>query len=144
MNPNVDLENTIVFYFPENTKAQLMFSKKNIYISPVQTGCVETDLSVEVVGQAVQELTLNGVLLGEQGQVMTQLVVGGNDGALAVLVELGATCTPENLHDVQDAQINHGAALGIVDLCALYTDTGGSSGYIELAKYFQHKRRSHS
>jgi len=80
---------------------------------------MDTHLGVEVVGQAVQELTLDGVLLGEQRQVVAQLVVGGDDGALAVLVELGATGAPENLHDVQDAQIHQGAALGVVDLSAL-------------------------
>lgn len=85
----------------------------------MQTGRMETDLGVEVVGQAVQELALDGVLLGEQGQVVAQLVVGGDDGALPVLVELGATGAPKDLHDVQDAQVHQGPALGIVDLSAL-------------------------
>lgn len=80
---------------------------------------METDLSVQVVGQAVQELTLNGVLLGEQGQVVAQFVMGGDDGALTVLVKLGTTRAPKNLHDVQDAQIHQCTALGIVDLSAL-------------------------
>lgn len=80
---------------------------------------METDLSVEVVGQAAQELALDWVLLSEQGQVVAQFVMGGDDGTLAILVELGTTCTPENLHDVQDAQIHQGAALGIIDLSTL-------------------------
>lgn len=88
-------------------------------MSPVQTLLMETDLSVEVVGQAVQELALDGVLLGEQGQVVAQFVMGGDDGALAVLVKLGTTCAPENLHDVQDAQIHQGTTLGVVDLSTL-------------------------
>lgn len=82
-------------------------------------GLIKTDLSIEVICQAAQELTLYGVLLGEQGQVMTQLVVGGDDGALAVLVELGTTCASKDLHDVQDAQIHQGTTLSIIDLCAL-------------------------
>lgn len=88
-------------------------------MSPVQTLLMETDLSVEVVGQAVQELALDGVLLGEQGQVVAQFVMGGDDGALAILVKLGTTCAPENLHDVQDAQIHQGTTLGVVDLSTL-------------------------
>lgn len=87
--------------------------------SPFQTGLTETNLSIEVVGQAVQELTLDGVLLGEQGQVVAQFVMGGDDGAFTILVKLGTTCTPENLHDIQDAQIHQGTALGIVDLSTL-------------------------
>lgn len=50
---------------------------------------------------------------------MAQFVVGGDDGALAILVKLGTTCTAEDLHDVQDAQIHQGAALGVVNLSAL-------------------------
>lgn len=50
---------------------------------------------------------------------MTQFIMGGNDGALTVLVKLGTTCTPENLHNIQDAQIHQGTALGIVDLSTL-------------------------
>lgn len=88
-------------------------------ISSVQTGRMETDLSVEVVSQAAKELALDWVLLGEQGQVVAQFVMGGDDGALAMLVKLGTTRTPENLHDVQDAQIHQGSALGIIDLSTL-------------------------
>lgn len=79
----------------------------------------ETDLSVEVVSQAVQKLALDGVLLGEQSQVVTQFVVGGDDGALAVLVELRTTRTSKNLHDVKDAQIHQSTSLCIVDLSSL-------------------------
>lgn len=67
---------------------------------------LDTDLGVEVVCQAAQELALDGVLLGEQGQVVAQFVMGGDDGALAVLVKLRAACTSKNLHDVQDAQVH--------------------------------------
>lgn len=80
---------------------------------------LDTDLSIEVVGQAAQELALNRVLLGEQGQVVAQFVMGGDDGPLATLVKLRTARTAKNLHDIQDAQIHQGAALGIVDLSAL-------------------------
>ena len=79
----------------------------------------QTDLCIEVVGQVVEELALDGVLLGEQGEVVAQLVVGGDDGSLAVLVELRPAGTAEDLHDVQDAQVHQGAPLGVVDLGAL-------------------------
>ncbi len=68
-----------------------------------QTRLIETNLSVQVVSKAVQELTLNGVLLGEKCQVVAEFVMGGDDGAFTVLVKLGTTCPPENLHDIQDA-----------------------------------------
>lgn len=77
------------------------------------------NLSIEVVGQAAEELALDGVLLCKQGQVVAELVVGGDDGAFAVLVKLGAAGAAEDLHDVQDAEIHQGASLGVVDLSAL-------------------------
>lgn len=85
-------------------------------------GC-ETHLSIEVVGQAAEELALDGVLLCQQGQVVAELVVGGDDGAFAVLVELGAAGTAKDLHDVQDAEIHQGASLGVVDLSSLLQDS---------------------
>lgn len=88
-------------------------------ISPVQTRLMDTDLSIEVVGQAVLELTLDGVLLSEQGQVMAQFLMGGDDGALSVLIKLGTTRASENLHDVQNAQIHQCTALCIIDLSTL-------------------------
>lgn len=51
---------------------------------------------------------------------MAQLVVGGDDGSLTILIKLRTTCSSKNLHDVQDAQIHHGAALGIVNLGTLH------------------------
>ena len=50
---------------------------------------------------------------------MTQLIMGSDDGALAVLVKLRTTGTAENLHDIQDTQIHQGTALGVVDLSSL-------------------------
>lgn len=54
---------------------------------------------------------------------MAELVVGGDDGAFAVLVELGAAGAAEDLHDVQDAEIHQGASLGVVDLSSLLQDS---------------------
>lgn len=82
-----------------------------------------THLSVEVVWQAAEELALDGVLLCEQGQVVAEFVVGGDDGAFAVLVKLGAASAAEDLHDIQDAEIHQGASLGIIDLSALLQDS---------------------
>ena len=50
---------------------------------------------------------------------MAQLVMCHDDGALAVLVELGPPGTPEDLHHIQDAQVHQGTTLSIVDLGAL-------------------------
>lgn len=85
-------------------------------------GC-DTHLSIEVVGQAAKELALDGVLLCEQGQVVAEFVMGGDDGAFAILVKLGAARTAKDLHDVQDAEIHQGASLGVVDLSALSQDS---------------------
>ena len=90
-------------------------------VSVCVTVCVRVCvyLCIEVVCQAVEELALDGVLLREQREVMAQLVVRGDDGALAVLVELGPPGTPEDLHHVQDPQVHQGAPLGVVNLSAL-------------------------
>lgn len=79
-------------------------------------------LSIEVVSEALQELTLDGVLLGQERQVMAQLVMSRDDGSLTVLIELRPPSPTENLHDVQDAQIHQRAALGIVNISALTTE----------------------
>lgn len=63
-------------------------------------------LSIEVVSEALLELTLYGILLGQERQVMAQLVMGRDDGSLAVLIELRPPSPTEDLHDVQDAQID--------------------------------------
>lgn len=84
-------------------------------------GLFHTDLSIEVVSQVVLKLALYGVLLSKQGQVMAQLFMGGDDGALTILVKLGTTGTPKNLHNIQDAQIHQSTTLGIINLSALLT-----------------------
>lgn len=63
---------------------------------------METNLCIKIVSQAVQELTLDGILLGQQGQVMAQLVMSGDDSTLSKLIKLGSTSSAENLHDIQD------------------------------------------
>lgn len=76
-------------------------------------------LSIEVIGQATKELALYWVLLSEQGQVVAQFVMGGDDGAFTILVKLGTACATENLHDIENAKIYQGASLGIIDLSTL-------------------------
>lgn len=76
-------------------------------------------LCIEVVSETAQELALNWVLLSEQGQVVAQFVMGGDNGALAIFVKLGAAGTPKNLHNIQDSQIYQGATLRIIDLSTL-------------------------
>ena len=61
-------------------------------------------------------------LVGEEGEVVRELVVRGDDGAVARPVELGAAGAAEDLEDVEDADVDEGAALGVVDLGALDDD----------------------
>lgn len=99
------------------TPVSVPIPRIKISASPIPTS--DSDLGVEVVGQAAQELALDGVLLREQREVVAQLVVAGDDGALAVLVELWAAGAAKDLHHIQDAQVHQGAALGVIDLSAL-------------------------
>ena len=50
---------------------------------------------------------------------MGQLVVRGDDGAMAKRVKLRSAGTAKDLHHIQDAQVDKGASLGVVQLCAL-------------------------
>lgn len=88
---------------------------------------LKTNLSIEVVSQAVKKLTFNGILLSKQGQVMAELFMGGNDGAFAILVKLWPSCTTKDLHHVQDAEIHQGTTLGIVNLCPLKPQETGTN-----------------
>ena len=81
-------------------------------------------LSVKIIGQQVGEAALDGVLVGQQRQVVGQLVLGRDDGAVAGLVELRSAGAPENLHHVQNAQVDERAVLGIVDIRALGMEGG--------------------
>ena len=56
---------------------------------------------------------------------MGELVVRGDDIAVAGLVELGSAGAPEDLEDVEYADVDEGAALGVVDLGALDDDGVG-------------------
>ena len=67
-------------------------------------------------------------LVGEEGEVVGELVVRRDDGAVAGLVELRSAGATEDLEDVEDADVNEGAALGVVDLGAL--DDDGVSGQV--------------
>ncbi len=80
-----------------------------------------THLSIKVVGEALHKLALNGLLAGQQGQVVGQLVMCGDDGALPIRVKLGPAGTAKDLQHIQDAQVHEGTLLGIVDLCSLET-----------------------
>jgi len=67
----------------------------------------EDDLGVEVVGQLLDELGLDGKLVRQQVQVLVQLVVLADQNGVAALVgaaaELRPTGATENLHDVEHA-----------------------------------------
>ncbi len=85
--------------------------------------CVGLYLCVEVVGETLQELALDGVLLSQERQVMAQLFMGRDDGSFTVLIKLWPSSATEDLHDVQDAQIHQCTTLGIVDISALISET---------------------
>ena len=76
-------------------------------------------LSIKVVCETGHKLRLNGVLTREQREVVGELVMGGEDGAMAKLVKLRPSCTAKDLHDVQDAQVHKCALLGVIQLSAL-------------------------
>ena len=76
-------------------------------------------LGVQVVCQQTGEAALDRVLVGEQRQIVRQLVLRGDDGAVAGPVELRSSGAAEYLHHVQHAQVHEGAVLGVVDVGAL-------------------------
>lgn len=68
--------------------------------------CVGLYLSVEVVGETLLELALDGVLLSQECQVIAQLIMGCDDGSFTVFIKLWPPSSTEDLHHVQDAQIH--------------------------------------
>ncbi len=81
--------------------------------------CHATHLSVQVVGEVLDELTLDRILSGEQRQVVSQLVVQCDDGAVPERVVLRTPRAPKNLHHVQNAQVHHCSFLRIINVCSL-------------------------
>lgn len=79
----------------------------------------ESDLSIEVVSKAVDKLRLNGVLLSQQRQIVSQLVMCSDDGPVSQSVVLRSASPAKYLHDVKHAKVNERTFLWIVDLCAL-------------------------
>ena len=65
------------------------------------------------------KLAFDWVLPSQQRHIVSELVVGGDDRTLPVRVVLRSTRTAKDLQDVENAQINEGTFLGIVDLSTL-------------------------
>jgi len=86
---------------------------------------MKSHLGIQVVCKTVDKLGLNGILLGQQWQVVCQFVVRRDDGSMSKRVILRSAGTPEDLHHVEYAEINKGTLLGIVDLCSLKQSHGG-------------------
>ena len=86
-------------------------------------------LCVEIVDETVLELRLDGVLLCEEGEVVGQLVVSRQDGAVTERVVLRPTRSTKDLHDVKDAEVDKRTLLGVVDLRALQNRQGTKRGY---------------
>ena len=57
-------------------------------------------LSIEVIIETGHQLTLYGLLASEEGEIVSKLVVGGDDGALSVLVELRPSSSPKDLQHI--------------------------------------------
>ena len=85
----------------------------------------ERNLRVEVVGDVGHEVGLDGELVGHQGDVVREPVVGRDDGAVTRGVELRAAGATEDLEDVEDAEVDEGAAFRVVDLRSLDDDGVG-------------------
>ena len=82
----------------------------------------ERNLRVEVVGDVGHEVGLDGELVGHQRDVVREPVVGRDDGAVTRGVELRAAGATEDLEDVEDAEVDEGAAFRVVDLRSLDDD----------------------
>ena len=65
------------------------------------------------------KLAFDWVLPSQQRHIVSELIVGGDDRTLPVRVVLRSTRTAKDLQDVENAQINEGTFLGIVDLSTL-------------------------
>jgi len=70
----------------------------------------------------MDKLTLDGRLLRQKSQVQGQLLVSSHNERIARLVELGPTRAAKDLQDIEHAQVNERALLGVVQLGALYND----------------------
>ena len=62
-------------------------------------------------------------LIGEETEVVSELVMGGDDDTVTRLVELRSTSSTEDLEDVKDAHVNKRSVLGVVDLSSLDDDS---------------------
>ena len=80
----------------------------------------QRDLGVQVVRQLGDKVALDGELVGEEGEVVGQLVVAGDDHPVAGLVKLRPPSSTKYLQNVQDADINKTASLRVVDLKRVY------------------------
>lgn len=85
----------------------------------------EGNLRVEVVGEARDKLALNRRLSRHNGQIVSELVVRGDERGLAERVVLRSTRAPEDLLDVEHAEVDKVTLVGVVELCALDDDGMG-------------------
>ena len=81
--------------------------------------CVGPHFSIEVICETGQELALNGVLSGHEGQIVCKTVVGGDYNPLPLVVVLGPSSTTKDLQHVKNSQINKRAFLSVINLSSL-------------------------
>mmetsp|Transcript_4373 Transcript_4373/g.8482 ORF Transcript_4373/g.8482 Transcript_4373/m.8482 type:complete len:342 (+) Transcript_4373:3671-4696(+) len=82
----------------------------------------QDDLGVEVVGQGLDQLALDGKLEVHEAQIILQLGVGRDDDTLPLGVVLGAASPSEHLHNIQGAKLLPASLLRIIDLSPLNND----------------------
>jgi len=78
---------------------------------------------IKVIRHGFFKAALDGILAGEQGEIVGQLVVRSDDGAVTRFVELGSSGTAENLEHVQDTDVDEGTVFGIIDFRSFDDDS---------------------
>ena len=81
------------------------------------------NLGIQIISETLNVLTLDGVLLGEEGQVMSQLIMQSDDCTMSKCVVLWSTSSSKNLHYIQDSKVNHGALLCVIYIRSLDDDS---------------------
>ena len=71
------------------------------------------------------ELTLEWNLSVEESEVVTELIISGDDDTLTTVIVLGTTCPPHHLEDVLLGKFDPLALLRGIYLSALYDDSMG-------------------
>jgi len=83
------------------------------------------DLCVDAVVQAIDQVALDGLLIGHHAHVLVDLLVLGDDESLTLAVELRTPGSAEDLLHIEDSNVLVAALLGVIDFGALDENTVG-------------------